>query len=145
MSKIFVVIKHDVDYIDKPVKFFLSRREADAWVENNFVPTLNTDPSFCDFIVKEEDIVEDPNPIIQGSFVKGKVWINAFVSIDFKEVRFSSFREEDEDDDLFKEVAVFIRTMGEYNVFCRLPRDLKTRMDVAGYVKWFARNHVKKV
>lgn len=144
MSKIFIVIKHLVDYTAIPVRFFLTKKEAQVWVENNFVPSLNKDGDFRDFTIKEMNLTEDPNPTItQESFIKGKTWIDAFVSVDFKEVRISSFREEDEDDDL-KEGVYFIKSMGEYNVFCRLPRDLKTRMDVTGYVKWFARNHTKK-
>ena len=144
MSKIYVVIKHVNDYNDKPVKFFLSKKEAQMWIENNFVPELNNDPEFCDFKVKEENLTEDPNPIIsQESVIKGKTWIDAYVSADFKQVRFSSFREEDEDDD-FKEGVYFIKSIGEYNVFCRLPRDLKTRMDIVGFLKWFTKSHAKK-
>ena len=143
MSKFFVVIKHDVDYIDKPVKIFLSKKEAQVWVENNFVPTVNSDPFFCDFKIKEE-IIENHNPVIsQESFIKSNVWIDAYLSKDFKEIRITRFMTEDEDDD-FQEVAFFVKSMNEYNTFCKLPKDLTTRMDIVGYVKWFTKNHAKK-
>ena len=143
MSKIFIVIKHDVDYTDIPVRFFLTKKEAQVWVENNFVPTLNKDQFFCDFKIKEE-VVEDAAPAISAkTFIKSNTWIDAYLSKDFKEVRIVRFMEEDEDDD-FKEVAFFVKSMNEYNTFCKLPKDLTTRMDIVGYVKWFTKSHAKK-
>lgn len=144
MSKIFVVIKHDVDYTDIPVRLFLTKKEAQVWVENNFVPTLNKDPFFCDFKIKEEEVVEDTAPAISAkTFIKSNTWIDAYLSKDFKEVRIVRFMEEDEDDD-FQEVAFFVKSMNEYNTFCKLPKDLTTRMDIVGYVKWFTKSHAKK-
>lgn len=144
MSKFFIVVKHEVDYTTEHVKIFLSKKEAQVWVENNFVPTLNADPFFCDFKIKEEEVVEDAAPVISAkTFIKSNTWIDAYLSKDFKEVRIVRFMEEDEDDD-FQEVAFFVKSMNEYNTFCKLPRDLTTRMDIVGYVKWFTKSHAKK-
>ena len=144
MSKFFVIVKHNVDYTDIPVRLFLTKKEAQVWVENNFVPTLNKDPFFCDFKITEENVTEDPNPVIsQEKFIKPNVWIGAYVSVDFKKIRITRFMTEDDDDD-FQEVSAYVKSMNEYNTFCKLPRDLKTRMDITGYVKWFTRNHAKK-
>lgn len=144
MSKIYVVVKHVIDYNDIPVRLFLTKREAQVWIENNFVLELNKDPFFCDFIVKEEEIAEDPAPVISAkTFIKSNTWIDAYISVDFKKVRIARFMTEDEDDD-FQEVAFFVKSMNEYNTFCKLPRDLTTRMDIVGYVKWFTKSHAKE-
>ena len=142
MSKVFVVIKHEVDYSTKPMKIFLNKKEAEVWIENNFVPTLNTDSFFCDLKVKEINLIEDHSPAISAkSYIKCNTWIDAYLSKDFKEVRIVRFMEEDDD---FQEVAFFVKSMNEYNTFCKLPRDLVTRMNIVGYVKWFTKSHAKE-
>ena len=47
MSKIFVVNKYSFNYDKRydirPVKMFLTKKEAEIWIENNFVLALNTE------------------------------------------------------------------------------------------------------
>ena len=97
MSKIFVVNKYsfncDKRYDIRPVKMFLTKKEAEVWIENNFVMALNTDPKFSDFKIRKINLTESVPILAPKAATRGDKWIYAEVSKDLKDIEILGFRE----------------------------------------------------
>lgn len=136
MSKLFVVNKYSFNYDKRydirPVKMFLTKKEAELWIENNFVLALNTDPKFSDFKIRKVNITET-NPILAPkSTTRGDKWIYAEVSKDFKDVEILGFMKGKTD---FNETCIYSKIISRYRVIYRLPRGIKTRSEIVEFVK----------
>ena len=136
MSKLFVVNKYSFNYDKRydirPVKMFLTKKEAEIWIENNFVLAMNTDPKFSDFKIRKVNITET-NPILAPkSTTRGDKWIYAEVSKDLKDVEILGFKKGKTD---FNETCIYSKIISRYCVIYRLPRGIKTRSEIVEYVK----------
>lgn len=136
MSTIYVVNMYSLDlkkrYDIRPVKMFLTRKEAEVWIENNFVLALNRDPKFCDFKIRKANLTET-NPILAPiDTTRGNKCIYAEVSKDFKDVEILGFIKEEND---FRENCYYSKIIKRYRVCCRLPRGIKTRSEIIEHIK----------
>ena len=136
MSKIFVVNKYsfncDKRYDIRPVKMFLTKKEAEVWIENNFVLALNTDPKFSDFKIRKANLTETDPILAAKSTTRGDKWIYAEVSKDFKDVEILGFTKGKTD---FNETCIYSKNISRYRVIYRIPKGIKTRSEIVEYVK----------
>lgn len=136
MSKIFVVNKYSFNYDKRydirPVKMFLTKKEAEIWIENNFVLAINTDPKFSDFKIRKVNLTETDPILSPKSTTKGDKWIYAEVSKDFKDVEILGFMKGNFDSN---ETCFYSKTIHRYRVIYRIPKGIKTRSEIVEYVK----------
>ena len=136
MSKIFVVTKYSFNYDKRydirPVKMFLTKKEAELWIENNFVLALNTDPKFSDFKIRKVNLTESNPMLAPKSTTRGDKWIYAEVSKDLKDVEILGFKK---GNFASNETCFYSKTIHRYRVLYRIPKGIKTRSEIVEYVK----------
>lgn len=146
MSKIYVVNKYSFNYDKRydirPVKMFLTRKEAEVWIENNFVLALNTDPKFSDFKIRKVNLTETDSILAPKSTTRGDKWIYAEVSKNFKDVEILGFGKEKSD---YNETCIYSKNISRYRVFYRIPKGIKTRSEIVEFVKSCVRVPSKEV
>lgn len=136
MSKIFVVNKYsfncDKRYNIRPVKMFLTKKEAEVWIENNFVMALSTDPKFSDFKIRKVNLTESDPILAPKATTRGDKWIYAEVSKDLKDIEILGFMKGKSD---CRETCVYSKIISRYRVIYRIPEGIKTRSEIVEYVK----------
>lgn len=138
MSKIFMV--EEVfnnwgmkDVVNGPftdtevVEVFSNRVAAEKWIEEHFTSFVNHDPTFCDLVIVEKEVLDDDDTTKQ---IIDDVWINAWISNDLSTIGISGFVR-------FKtiEYVYFNKVDKKYYIRTHVPRTINSRKSLVDFLK----------
>ena len=117
------------------VKTFLSKHEANEWIEENFIRYVTSVDGFCDFKVTEKEVYNDTVEEAGDTKAVSKYWVLAELDKDLNIIGTLNFIQDKNRPDL-NEYGYFDKMFKKYRVLYLMPlTDIKTRKDVVEYIK----------